>query len=209
MVVSPTPLTADHKVGMKPCPRFTEEPESPKTGAAVAEPCSCPEYNQGDRVFEDDLEELRNLFSDNGRVKPSIALSSSVLAARAVTSHPEPPPRPAGGQEMKIAIQRTGNRGSRRTGLVDTAQLPPAGSAAHRGGGGGTQVLSRRRLAAQDHGRRPLSASNHCHKRRTPSPRRVPRSRARPSWHPESVGPVTGFLTNYPQSNRWRRAGRS
>lgn len=71
VVVSPTPLTADHKVGMKLLPAFAEELGVAQDRRGCCGTMQLPEYNQGDRVFEDDLEDLRNLFSDNGRVKPS------------------------------------------------------------------------------------------------------------------------------------------
>ena len=69
IVVSPTPLTADHKAGMKLMPAFTEEIRMSQDRRGCCGTMQLPEYNEGDRVFEDDLEELRNLFSDNGRAK--------------------------------------------------------------------------------------------------------------------------------------------
>lgn len=69
VVVSPTPLTADHKAGVKLAPVFTEEAGMAQDRRGCCGTMQLPEFNGGDALLEDELDELRNSFNGNGKGK--------------------------------------------------------------------------------------------------------------------------------------------
>jgi hypothetical protein len=69
VVVSPIPLTADHKAGVTLAPVFTEEAGMAQDRRGCCGTMQLPEFNGGDALLEDELDELRNSFNGNGKVK--------------------------------------------------------------------------------------------------------------------------------------------